>query len=78
MEFFNYADWLAEGRRLAKGTGNPDLDTEMLHLDVQEGYIEVVYTVDLKTTGFRTVVDKFSGESFSARFFNMLEVEGQV
>ena len=74
MEIFNYADWRAEGRRQAFSKGNPDIDTEMLHLDFMLGTVEVVYTVDLKTTGFRTVVDRMTNEQFSTRFMSMLEV----
>lgn len=78
MEFFDYADWRAEGRRKAKAKGNPDLETERVFLRVSIDEVLIYYYVELQTTWFQTVVAKFDEREFSTRFFNMLEVEGQV
>lgn len=75
MEFFNYEEWRLEGRRRAKAKGKPDLDTERFLLEVIDNEVFVYYTVDLKSTLFRTLVERMSNTQFSTRFFSMLEVE---
>lgn len=78
MEFFNYADWIADGRRAAFAKGRPNVETERLSLRTVGKSIFVTYHVELKTTDFEVDVEKMSVDQFSARFFNMLGVEGQV
>lgn len=75
MEYFDYADWLADGRRAAKAKGKPDLDTERMFLQTGGKFIHVVYTVELQTVSFEMVVASIRVANFSTRFFNMLAME---
>lgn len=75
MEIFNFEDWRAEGRRRARAKGSPNEDTETFSLETDGSEVYVYYNVELKSTHFKTLVERMTVTQFSTRFFSMLEVE---
>lgn len=75
MEIFNFEDWRAEGRRRARAKGIPNKDTETFTLDTDGSEVYIYYNVELKSTNYKTLVERMTVGQFSTRFFSMLEVE---
>lgn len=77
MEFFNFEEWRIEGRRRAGAKGSPDIDTETFTLDSDGSEVFIYYNVELKSTGFKTLIDRMTVKQFSTRFFSLMEVEAE-